>query len=194
MFHSSYTPQSTAQSVDIFQNICVEVGATKLAGREWYTLMNWPHHERARIGGIQPWSKKVSCLLLIKMSPSQAICACDTISYFSIIHRKWVTRSRCILIRTLITLSSNMDNYSFLLRWLVFASMPCCSPKLVCLWEPRSLLTIENMPHLCQKHLFRGEVICLPKGSTWGRWKMFCSTEWMWSLPPENAFMCFFWR
>ena len=77
----------------------------------------------------------------------------------------------------------------FPLRWSVFASMPCCSPKLVCLWEPRSLWIFfnRNMPHFCQKHSFGGEVICLPKGPTQGRWKMFCSTEWMWSLSPDDT-------
>jgi hypothetical protein len=43
-----------------------------------------------------------------------------------------------------------------------FASMPCCSPKLVCLWEPRSFsLNIHNVPYFCHKLSVRGEVISL---------------------------------
>ena len=43
-----------------------------------------------------------------------------------------------------------------------FASMPCCSPKVVCLREPRSHShNVQDMPHFCHKLSVRGEVISL---------------------------------
>ena len=52
---------------------CQEEGVTKSVGREWYTLYNRPKHEQGRLGGIQPWSKKVSYLDTLKIVIANAL-------------------------------------------------------------------------------------------------------------------------